>query len=73
MACVKFFELIDQYSFDRVYLVGSRFMKTKSSYSTYETVEQLIADITKNELLNKNYILIKGSRGVKLEKVIPFL
>lgn len=66
-------ELIDQYSFDRVYLVGSRFMKTKSSYSTYETVEQLIADITKNELLNKNYILIKGSRGVKLEKVIPFL
>lgn len=66
-------ELIDKYRFDRVYLVGSRFQKTKSPYSTYETVEQLIEEITKNELLNKNYILIKGSRGVKLEKVIPFL
>lgn len=66
-------ELINQYVFDKVFLVGSRFQKTKSAYSTYETVEQLIEAITKNELLNKNYILIKGSRGVKLEKIIPYL
>ncbi len=66
-------ELINQYSFEKVYLVGSRFQKTKSAYSTYETVEQLIDVITKNELLNKNYILIKGSRGVKLEKIIAYL
>ncbi len=66
-------ELINQYVFDKVYLVGSRFQKTKSKYATYETVEELIEEVNKNELLNKNYILIKGSRGVKLEKVIPYL
>ena len=66
-------ELINHYSFEKVYLVGSRFQKTKSKYATYETVEELIEVISKNELLNKNYILIKGSRGVKLEKIIPYL
>jgi len=65
-------DLLQQNSFKNVLLVGKVFKKTRNPYSTFENVNDLISFVHKNPLTN-NYILIKGSRGIKLEKVIPLL
>jgi len=64
--------LLQQNGLKNVLLVGKAFKKTQNSYSNFENVDDLINFMHKNPLTN-NYILIKGSRGIKLEKVIPLL
>jgi UDP-N-acetylmuramoyl-tripeptide--D-alanyl-D-alanine ligase len=64
--------LLQQKRFKNVLLVGEVFKKTLNTYSTFQNVDDLINFVHKNPLIN-NYILIKGSRGIKLEKVIPLL
>ncbi len=53
-------------------LIGKEFKQVKSNYSTYLTVDDFIADIEKFELTEK-FILLKGSRGIRLEKAIDVL
>lgn len=50
------------------YLVGSEFQKIDSPFKTFETVEDLI-NSDKNKFKN-SLILLKGSRGIKLEKIL---
>lgn len=53
-------------------LVGTEFCKQTSSFPTYKTT----TDLLKNENLidiHNNYILLKGSRGIKLETLIKEL
>ena len=64
--------LLQQNSFKNVLLVGSDFKKTLNSFHNFENVTQLIDYVNENPLTN-NYILIKGSRGIKLEKVLDCL
>lgn len=52
----------------QAYLVGSEFQKISTSFEVYNTVEDLI-DAHKNKLENA-LILLKGSRGIKLEKIL---
>ncbi len=52
----------------KAFLVGVEFEKTNSSFESYKTVEELIAS-GKNKLKDA-LILLKGSRGIKLEKVL---
>jgi len=65
-------DLLKQNRLENVLLVGTVFTKTLNSYSSFEHVEELIAYVHEHPLTN-NYILIKGSRGIKLEKIIPSL
>lgn len=65
-------DLLESYQFQNVLLVGKLFAQTKNSFNCFDTVEELIQYIVKQDIVN-NYILIKGSRGIKLEKVIPLL
>ena len=65
-------DLLQQNRLKNVLLVGNVFKITRNSYSSFERVEELIGYIHEHPLTN-NYILIKGSRGIKLEKVIPSL
>ena len=53
-------------------LVGKEFDEVRGNFEYYPTVEELIQVISSEPLRNKR-ILIKGSRGVRLEKVLPFL
>ncbi|MGV6862218.1 MAG: UDP-N-acetylmuramoyl-tripeptide--D-alanyl-D-alanine ligase [Putridiphycobacter sp.] len=53
-------------------LIGKEFKQVKSNYSTYLTIGDFIADIEKFELTEK-FILLKGSRGIRLEKAIDVL
>ena len=65
-------DLLQQNEFVNVLLVGKQFRKTIHSYQCFDDVDELIAFIEKHPI-NDNFILIKGSRGIRLEKVIASL
>ena len=65
-------DLLQQNQFKNVLLVGNEFKKTGSAYPCFENVEALISYL-ETHLIKAHYILIKGSRGIKLEKVVPSL
>ena len=58
--------------FEKVILVGSEFMACKSKFKCFVHVDEA-CNYLKNEPLSNYNILIKGSRGIKLEKVIELL
>ena len=64
--------LLQQKSLENVLLVGSEFLKTQNNYRCFENVDELLNHLIANPIKN-NYVLIKGSRGIKLEKVITSL
>ncbi|MDR0232255.1 MAG: UDP-N-acetylmuramoyl-tripeptide--D-alanyl-D-alanine ligase [Dysgonamonadaceae bacterium] len=69
----KILDFIDKAQFEKVFLCGEIFSDlSKNKYPSFPHVEQLVEDL-KNENLKEYYILIKGSRGIKLEKVIDYL
>lgn len=57
---------------ENVYLVGKHFYHTTTSFPRYETFEAL-ADFLENHPLGQKTILIKGSRGMAMERVLEFL
>lgn len=65
----KIVELIKEHAFPEVYLVGKCFQKTDSNYTKFTDVDELKTFLQNNPLKNR-FILIKGSRGVHLEKII---
>ncbi|OFX21690.1 MAG: UDP-N-acetylmuramoyl-tripeptide--D-alanyl-D-alanine ligase [Bacteroidetes bacterium GWA2_31_9] len=67
-------ELISKLLFKNVLLVGKTFTKvnTNSNFKTFANVDELTTYLQQNPIQN-NFILIKGSRGIKLEKVFEFI
>ena len=65
-------DLIVEYGFKDVILVGSQFAETRNNFTCYPNVMALGEDLKKNCPSNKT-ILIKGSNGVHLEKIIDLL
>ena len=55
-----------------VLLVGKHFKSTKNDFCMFDNADQLI-EYLKEKPVNNNWVLIKGSQGIKLEKVISFL
>ncbi|MDD4971518.1 MAG: UDP-N-acetylmuramoyl-tripeptide--D-alanyl-D-alanine ligase [Paludibacter sp.] len=64
--------LLQQKGFKNVLLVGKDFKKTQNSFLSFEFVNELI-DYLKENPISDNYILIKGSRGIRLEQILSFL
>ena len=58
----------------QVFLVGRTFHKIspESGFKTFVNVDKLI-EFLKNEPVTGNTILIKGSRGIKLERIYDLL
>ncbi|MBT7481016.1 MAG: UDP-N-acetylmuramoyl-tripeptide--D-alanyl-D-alanine ligase, partial [Flavobacteriales bacterium] len=54
-----------------IILVGEEFSKITTE-NTYKDIEELGFHLTKNHLKNKT-ILLKGSRGIRLEKLVEQL
>lgn len=70
----KIIEMLKQFQFGQAFLVGSCFSKTEhpKEYRCFEKVETLLDFLDKNPL--PSYcLLIKGSHGIHLEKVIETL
>ena len=51
------------------YLVGTEFEKTKTNNAIFATTEELISYLNSHSL-SDSLILLKGSRGIQLEKVL---
>lgn len=63
---------IEAANFDKVYLCGEHFRKTGKEFATFATTDDLVEALKANPL--KGYhILIKGSRGMALEKAVGVL
>ncbi len=61
--------------FKKVILVGVQFLRLKSKhlqYHFFKNIEELKDDVNVNKI-NDSTVLIKGSRGVQLEKIVFFL
>jgi UDP-N-acetylmuramoyl-tripeptide--D-alanyl-D-alanine ligase len=71
---LKVLKAIQSGIIEKVFLVGPVFQKVsaKSGSKAFSNVDRLIEFLT-TEPLNGNTILIKGSRGIKLEKVYGLL
>lgn len=67
-------QLIQDKQFESVFLVGDMFMEVNVNehFKAYKNTSDLIVELEKMELHNQ-YILIKGSRGIRLEQVIEKL
>ncbi len=70
----KIVDFIDQQEFDEVFLVGNQFMATTSlkEKKKFDHVE-LLSNYLKTQPIENKLILIKGSRGIHLERVLEFL
>ncbi|QOD62059.1 UDP-N-acetylmuramoyl-tripeptide--D-alanyl-D-alanine ligase [Polaribacter haliotis] len=65
-------DLCDSYSFKNTFYVGELFYKTKTKNKTFKTFEDLKQHVIKKPLEDQS-ILIKGSRGMQLERVLDFI
>ncbi len=68
----KVVDLIRKFNFSNVFLCGENFNATKHSFRSFLKTEDLLDYLTQNPFENC-YVLIKGSRGMRLEKTIELL
>ena len=66
-------DLLKSYSFDRVILVGPLFGQTDHPYECYSNADDLLSALRAEQNISDCYVLVKGSRGIKLEKVLEVL
>ncbi|MCD6355090.1 MAG: UDP-N-acetylmuramoyl-tripeptide--D-alanyl-D-alanine ligase [Prolixibacteraceae bacterium] len=67
-------KLIEKQDVSGIYLVGPVFTKiaANSNFNTFPNVDQLCKHLTKKKLVDGT-VLIKGSRGIQLEKVLKVI
>jgi len=71
-------EKVKSIKLDKVYLVGEEFQKalaitgTPENVTWFQTSEQLAEALKQNPIINAT-VLVKGSRGIQMEKAIPSL
>lgn len=65
-------DMLAQLSFKQVYLIGSCFGATNSSFERFASTVDFVQHL-KNNAIEGATILIKGSRGSQLEQIIPYL
>lgn len=68
----KIIDLLVEKELKEVFLVGEYFCQTHHPFASYTNIAELITALTDKKIENR-YILIKGSRGIGLEKLIDHL
>ena len=66
-------DLLKESSFDQCYLVGEAFYKTHSCFEKFKTFHDLKEHIENGQIYNEGNLLIKGSRGMSLERVLDII
>jgi len=66
-------ELVEKESFEDAYLVGENFSKINTSIKTFKSFNDLSKHLEKNTIQGKYQILIKGSRGMALERLLEVI
>ena len=52
------------------FTVGQEFEKVAANFKNFKTVELLMDFLSSNPIQKNSFLLIKGSRGIQLEKLI---
>ena len=65
-------DLLVKNNLQQVFLVGPEFSKTQNNFKTFGQVDELIQALVASPICD-SYVLIKGSRGIKLEKTLSSL
>lgn len=65
-------KLVESMQFKEAFLIGENFAKTDTSLKRYRSFEEL-SDFLQGNTLEPSQILIKGSRGMALERILPLL
>ncbi len=68
----KIVDLLQESHFEQVYLIGENFSNTGTRFPAFKNVDEFLQTV-QTGLINNAYVLIKGSRGMKMERVIDFL
>ena len=68
----KIVDLLEEYNFKNCILIGDQFQKTKTHYQKISSTYKCLLLLKKTQTKNKT-ILIKGSRKMKLEKLLDTL
>ncbi len=68
----KIADLASGMNFDEVYLIGENFYKTNSDLEKFPSFEDFVSFL-KNKKIKKGNLLIKGSRGMALERILDYL
>lgn len=68
----KVIENLQKLNFDNVFLIGNIFAKCNSDYKSFKNIDEFTAFLQQNPIENST-ILLKGSNGIRLEKVIEIL
>ncbi len=64
--------LVEKLNFENAYFVGENFYQTKANSQLFKTFEELFVTLKTNPLHNQ-LILIKGSRGMQLERLLAII
>ncbi len=65
-------DLVEKMELEDAFLIGDNFSDTRTSLKTCRTFEAL-SEYLKDHPLSNSQILIKGSRGMALERIVPLL
>ncbi len=65
-------DLVTAYSFKEVYFVGENFHKINTKFTVFKTFKNLQNHLKQNPIYNQS-ILIKGSRGMALERLVKII
>lgn len=65
-------DLAENMDLDQVFLIGSNFYRTKGTLHKFRSIDQL-AEMLKMVPMDNAVVLIKGSRGMALERVLDLL
>ncbi len=68
----KVVDMLKEYGLDNVWLVGTEFGKTQTSFRKFANVEEVKAEIARQQPQG-HYILIKGSNGIRLYELPELL
>jgi len=69
----KIAELVATMNFDSVFLIGENFNNTNSPFKKYNSFELLKTYLKNTTIKENSTILIKGSRGMALERILDVL
>ena len=65
--------LAQELGFEHIFLIGENFYETKSSFKKFKTYQDVKDYLNIENITPKSTLLIKGSRGMALERVLELL
>lgn len=66
-------ELLNEMNYESVFLIGENFNKTNTSFKKFSSFDLLKDYLENNSIAKNSTLLIKGSRGMALERILDVL